>query len=134
MLLPMRGHLGESRLIISACLGVALPGIDRVTSRASLIFRRRLAETEKAFAAIDLAAIELRNGAHCLFAADGPAAWESIHLAGDARRHSHPQYLRLETTGPDPRLFLPPGSAAEGAEPTTLFLRLRVSPGSPPND
>ena len=49
----VRGDLCKRRLVIAARMLIATPRIDPKTSGARLVFRRRLAKGEVAFAAID---------------------------------------------------------------------------------
>ena len=49
----MFGDLGERRLVVTARMLIAAPGVDPETARAGLVFGGGLAEGEIAFPAID---------------------------------------------------------------------------------
>lgn len=79
------------------------------------------------FTTIDLAAVELRRDEETLFAARDGRGFETIAVAGDAERHPHHVYLRIEITGLDPQLYLPRIDSTSGTGALTVRLRLRAT-------
>lgn len=79
------------------------------------------------FTTIDLALIGLTADREVVFSASEPAGFSRVEVAGDARRHDHAEFLRVEVTGLDPQLYLPPLTLPVDAGEVRLSLRLRVS-------
>lgn len=79
------------------------------------------------FTTIDIAEIELTSADSPLFAASNPESFDAIAVRGDAKRQPHARYLRLQITGPDPQLHLPPVELESGAQRAQLRVKLRVS-------
>ncbi|HSH39580.1 MAG TPA: hypothetical protein VK993_12420, partial [Chthoniobacterales bacterium] len=80
-----------------------------------------------AFTLIDIAQLTVAAGNRPLYAAARPDQFDTIRVAGDAERIGHPSYLRLQITGVDPQLYLPPITHVPDNEPLTVTLRLRVA-------
>ncbi|MEP6955332.1 MAG: class I SAM-dependent methyltransferase [Chthoniobacterales bacterium] len=87
-----------------------------------------------AFTTIDIAQLSLKCAGQTLFHAEGWPAWDAIRVAGDAVCSEHPSYLRVEVTGIDPQLYLPPVPIAAGTSQATLHLLLRVCTAQSPPD
>ena len=80
-----------------------------------------------AFTWIDVARLELSTATETLFAANTSEQFETITVAGDAKRLAHPQYLRIKVTGVDPQLYLPALPVTRRDSGGVVKLRLRVS-------
>ncbi|MGI8819370.1 MAG: class I SAM-dependent methyltransferase [Chthoniobacterales bacterium] len=84
-----------------------------------------------AYTTIDLASITVAAGARTLFSADRTSGFAQVEIGGDARQLPHPNYLRLQITGIDPQLYLPPLPALASPGALRVALRLRVSRDEP---
>ena len=80
--------------------------------------------------AIEVAAIEVSTETAVLYRARDPRAFETIALAGDAERMTHPEYLRVRVTGVDPQLILPSLPPVATGEALRVKMRLRVAGGN----
>ncbi len=79
-----------------------------------------------AFTVIDLSELEVLSANETLFVAQNLADFDRIRVEGDARRLPHTEHLRVQITGVDPQLYLPP-LPVSATEELSLKLRLRVS-------
>ncbi|MDQ6809283.1 MAG: class I SAM-dependent methyltransferase [Verrucomicrobiota bacterium] len=85
-----------------------------------------------ALTTIDLAEVELlgADGSVSINATSRDAL-AGLRVSGDAVPIPHAKWFRLQITGIDPQVFLPPITVPENAEPVVLKLRLRVNVGKP---
>jgi len=78
---------------------------------------------------IDIASIRVLGLGQVLFQAAATAEFHKINIRGDADRLPHSNFLRLQITGIDPQLYLPPISSSAGN--WIVEMRLRVHTGIP---
>ena len=79
---------------------------------------------------IEVASLRLKRGSKLLFQAECATDFDVIHFGGDVERLPHPTHLRLNITGIDPQLYLPPFNSDETDEAFVLEMQLRVEPGN----
>lgn len=84
-----------------------------------------------ALTTIELSMIRVWANGDVIFAAETSTDFDRIRVAGDAQHLPHPQYLRLQITGVDPQLYLPPIAAVSESALLRAELRLRVSRDAP---
>ena len=82
-----------------------------------------------AFTTVDIEAIRLcLPDGSAIFEADESQSFDSVTVAGDAKRVPGSDHLRIQITGIDPQLYLPRlASDAARNEPVKVQLKLRIS-------
>ena len=79
-----------------------------------------------ALTTIDIAAINLAGATRPVYTATTVEDFNRILVAGDAERLPHDDGMRIQITGLDPQLILPPIETAPTDDPLRLQLRLKV--------
>lgn len=82
-----------------------------------------------AFTTIDIAQLTLSADRDVIFNAARVPEFDTIRIGGDATRLPHDTCLRLQITGVDPQLYLPPVALPDPHGPLLVTLRMRVTPG-----
>lgn len=105
------GHEGwkDVQIELPAAAGVAPLRIDFVS----------------ALTTIEIASIRLTKGSTPLFAVEERTGFETVRIAGDAKRIAG-HTLGLRVTGIDPQMYLPAIHSPPGDAPFVLEMRLRV--------
>lgn len=85
-----------------------------------------------ALTCIDIARLHVYAGSEVLFSAETGTHFNRVRVAGDAQRLPHAWFLRLQITGVDPQLYLPPLVPDNPDAPVRLEMYLRVTPGAEP--
>lgn len=75
---------------------------------------------------IEIAALRFLVAEETFYLAETLEAFSPIEVKGDAERLPHPELLRLQVTGVDPQIYLPPIGPLPAGRARSLQLRLRV--------